>query len=182
MLLGYARISTDQQNLDRQIKILSDYGCKKIVTDTITGTNFDREGLNKLLKGITQGDTIVVVELDRLGRSLIEILGTIERINSKGGNFISLAQGFDTRTDYGKLIYSICGAFAEYERKLSLQKSKQGIAIAKQKGVKFGRKQKLDKAQLELFKELIKTGKTRREICSAFKISKASFYRYLSKI
>ena len=175
-ILGYARVSTDKQELDRQLLELNKFGCDRIFSDVISGAKFERKGLNELLEASNSGDTIVVTQLDRLGRSLKELLGTIEQIEVKGCNFVSISQNFDTRTISGKLLYSILGAIAEFERSLLIERINQGITSAKQNGVKFGRKPVLSKDNLELAVELREQGKSINTICKAFNISRKTYY------
>ena len=182
MIYGYARVSKQEQDLDRQLAELEKYGCDRIITDKITGSNFKREGLDNLLLQLKEDDTIVVLQLDRLGRSLKELLSTIEMIEKKGCDFVSITQGFDTRSITGKLLYSVLGAVAEFERNLLIERTNQGLSTARDKGIKLGRKFKLNKKQQKLLYDLMKSDKTVDEICTMMNISKTTYYRYKNAI
>ena len=122
---------------------------------------------------------IVVLQLDRVGRSLKELLSTIELIEKKGCDFVSITQGFDTRSITGKLLYSVLGAVAEFERNLLIERTNQGLAVAKAKGIKSGRRSSLNNEKIELAIELRKKGKTVKQICDTFNICKKTYYNQI---
>jgi DNA invertase Pin-like site-specific DNA recombinase len=177
MLRGYCRISTDTQTLEPQILKLKEYGIKQIYTDIISGTKKERIGLSQLLSDLKQDDILVVVKLDRLGRSLKDLLEIIEKVKGKKANFLSLTEGLDTNTSGGKLLFNIFGAIAEFERDLIKERTLLGLESAKQQGKKLGRKEKLSPEQKALILELKKQKKPVKEICKIFNISKSSYYR-----
>lgn len=176
---GYARVSTREQKLDSQIKMLNDYGCTEIFNDFgISGANKYRNGLQDVLEKLAPGDTLIVVKLDRLGRSLKFLLETVEYLKAKNCHLISLSEGINTDNSMGDLIFHIFGAIAEFERSLITERVNLGIAAAKAKGVKMGRKFKVTPEKAELMKSLRKEGKSIKEICNLFGITRATFYRH----
>ena len=148
MLIGYARISTIDQNLDLQLDALNRAGCKRIFQDEgISGAKAKRPGLEETLKALKRGDHLVVWKLDRLGRSLRHLIDLITSFEEKGIGFTSISDGIDTTTPIGKLFFHLSGAFAEYETNINSERTKAGMAAAKARGVKMGRPRKLTAAQ-----------------------------------
>ncbi|NDY73867.1 recombinase family protein [Desulfobacter hydrogenophilus] len=132
MKIGYARVSTDEQNLDLQIDALTAAGCETIYTDDgISGIAKERDGLSQALSAIGKGDVIIVWKLDRLGRSLGFLCNLIERFKTQGAGFQSLTDGIDTTTTGGKLVFHIMGALAEFERDLISERTKAGMTAIK---------------------------------------------------
>ena len=127
MLIGYARVSTDEQNLDFQRDALQSAGCEKIFTDHISGTKARRPGLEEALSHLRQGDTLVVWRLDRLGRSLRHLIDTVNDLQEQGVNFKSLTEALDTTTSGGKLVFHIFGALAEFEREIIRERTRAGL-------------------------------------------------------
>ena len=158
MLIGYARISTIDQNLDLQIDALTEEGCEKIYRDEgVSGAKTKRPGLQKALKALKPNDVLVVWKLDRLGRSmrhLIEITSTLEE---KQIGFCSLSDAIDTSTPGGKLYFHLMGAFAEFERNLISERTKAGMAAAKARGVRIGRPKKHTEEQKRALLEFDKS-------------------------
>lgn len=179
MIYGYARVSRQDQELDRQLLELSKYDCDRIFTDKISGSKFTRDGLDEMLSILTTGDTVVVTQLDRLGRSLRELLILIEQWEKDGINFISITQGLNTSTPAGKLIFSVLGAVAEFERNLIIERTNQGLAVARSKGIKLGRRYKLNDTQMKTAITLAQSGTSPKEICSLLNISKATYYNVI---
>lgn len=182
MIYGYARISTADQSLDRQLLELKKFNCDQIITDKISGSKFIRTGLDSLLATLISGDTVVVTQLDRLGRSLKELLALIEQWEKQNINFVAINQGLDTRTSTGKLIFSILGAVAEFERNLLIERTNQGLTVARAKGKLLGRKPSLNYSQKEHLKELLISGKTNKQIAEILNISESTLYRYRSAL
>jgi DNA invertase Pin-like site-specific DNA recombinase len=154
MLIGYARVSTIEQNLDLQLDALKTIGCEKVFEDKIGGTVFDRPGLAKTLEHIRSGDTLVVWKLDRLGRSLHNLLKLINDLQEKGIMFRSIQDGIDTTTSIGQFFFQITGAFAELERNLIKERTKAGLEAARARGKKGGRKPLLSKKQIQMMTEI----------------------------
>lgn len=181
MKIGYARVSTSDQNLENQIDVLKEHGCEKFFTDVISGSKVERKGLTDFFKIARTGDLIIVVRLDRLGRSLKDLIQLINLFEEKGIGFKSLAENIDTTTPTGKLIFHIFGALAEFERNLIIDRTNSGLARARKRGVVGGRPQKLTPKDTEHIRKLYQAGTTVREICTLFNVgSRSTIYRYLS--
>lgn len=144
MLIGYARISTIDQNLDLQLDALARAGCEAIYRDEgISGAKAQRPGLSKALKRLQKGDSLVVWKLDRLGRSMRHLIELTTLFENKGIGFHSLSDAIDTSTSGGKLYFHLMGAFAEFERDLISERTKAGMAAAKARGAQIGRPKKI---------------------------------------
>lgn len=181
MLIGYARVSTTDQNLDLQKDALTEAGCEKIYTDEVSGAKRARPGLDLALEMLREGDTLVVWKLDRLGRSLPHLIEVVMGLKDRGVGFRSLSDPMDTTTPTGKLVFQFFGAIAEFERDLIRERTNAGLAAARARGRKGGRKPKLSKQQQKLLYELADAKeKSVREICELLQISKKTYYRYLS--
>jgi DNA invertase Pin-like site-specific DNA recombinase len=154
MKIGYARVSTFEQNLGLQIDALKLAGCEKIITDEISGSVADRPGLNKLKEIMRTGDTIVVWRLDRMGRSLKHLLEWINELKTLGVGFKSIQESIDTSNSTGQLIFHIFGALSEFERNLIRERTKAGLEAARARGKQGGRPQKLNKDKRELAVDL----------------------------
>lgn len=182
MKIGYARVSTLEQNPELQLDALNKAGCEKIYTDQVSGVKADRPGLRDALAYTRKGDCLVVWRLDRLGRSLKHLIQTVEDLESRGVGFASLQEGFDTTTSGGKLIFQIFGALAEFERNLIRERTKAGLAAARARGRLGGRKEKLSPDQVTTMRRMSESRQhTIAEICTVMGISKPTYYRYLSK-
>lgn len=138
-VFGYARVSTEQQNLDRQLDMLQKYGVDFIYNEKMTGTKRNRPELEKLLERLTEGDTVVVESLSRLGRSTKDLIWLIETFNSKGVNLISLKESIDTTTSTGKLLFTLMSAIAQFERDVIADRTREGLNSARARGRKGGR-------------------------------------------
>lgn len=146
-LYGYARVSTDDQTTALQIDALDKAGVRRIFEEQASGGRWDRPELHRMLDRLSPGDVVVVWKLDRLSRSLSDLLLLLQRIEEKGAGFRSLTENIDTTTPAGRMMMQMMGAFAEYERALLKERTKAGVKVAQEKGVKFGRPQKLTGAQ-----------------------------------
>lgn len=138
-IFGYARVSTEQQNLDRQLDMLQKYGVDFIYNEKMTGTKRNRPELEKLLERLTEGDTIVVESLSRLGRSTKDLIWLMETFNSKGVNLVSLKESIDTTTSTGKLLFTLMSAIAQFERDVIADRTREGLNSARARGRKGGR-------------------------------------------
>src|SRR5437588_2698376 len=139
MLIGYARVSTQDQTLDLQQDALEKIGCSKIFTDTASGAKAERQGLDEALAYVREGDTLVVWKLDRLGRSLQHLIETITKLNNRKIGFKSITENIDTTTSGGKLVFHIFGALAEFERDIIRERTNAGLAAARARGRRGGR-------------------------------------------
>ena len=180
MLIGYARVSTEEQNLALQQDTLKQAGCSRIFTDHISGTKEMRPGLTEALSHLRKGDTLVVWRLDRLGRSLHHLIETVKDLQEKGVGFKSLTEAIDTTTSGGKLVFHIFGALAEFERELIRERTKAGLTAARSRGRTGGRRKALTYKQVQHLKQLAADpDNSVTEICKTFGISRMTFYRYL---
>ncbi len=183
MLIGYERVSTTDQNLSLQHDALSKAGCKKIYRDIASASKDSREGLNKALEALREGDTLVVWRLDRLGRSLRHLIDVVGRLNEDQIGLMSLQEKIDTTTSGGKLVFHIFGALAEFEREVIRERTRAGLAAARTRGRKGGRPIKFGTKQVERAKRLLDDPETTvREVCKTLGISKATLYRRMSQM
>ena len=173
MEIGYARISTHEQNLDLQLDALEKAGCEKVFTDRVSGAAEVRPGIDKAISFLRAGDVLVVWRLDRLGRSLKNLIELINTLDSKGIGFRSLQESIDTTTAGGKLVFHIFGALAEFERGLIRERTKAGLDAARARGKKGGRPKVLNPDMIKRLVEVKNERKlTVKEICRMFNISK----------
>lgn len=183
MIYGYARVSTKDQNLDRQLIALEEAGCSAIFQEKITGTKINRPELQKMLALLQTGDTVIVKELTRVSRSTSDMLLLVKMITDKGANIKSLNESWlDTGTISGKLMLTVMSGIAEFEKGIMLQRCNEGRAVAMAKGVKMGRT-KLDTPQLKFAISLYKAQELSvRKICEATGVAKATFCRRLKEL
>ena len=182
MNIGYARVSTDEQNLDSQIDALVKAGCERrhIFTDKVSGTKDQRPGLEDALSHLREGDTLVVWRLDRLGRSLRHLIDTVTSLTEQGIGFKSLQESIDTTTSGGKLVFHIFGALAEFEREIIRERTRAGLDAARSRGRKGGPKHKLTPKQVEIVRQLYQDkSHSLEEICDSFGISRVTLWRYV---
>ena len=180
MLVGYARVSTVEQNLDLQLDALKKASCEKIYEDVASGSKTNREGLKRILSFVRKGDTLVVWKLDRLGRSLRHLIIVVNRLINNGVFLISLQEKIDTNSPGGKLVFHVFGALAEFERDIIRERTIAGINAARERGRIGGRKRIMDEKMIKMAKALMADGKTRvKDVCNTLGISKATLYRYL---
>jgi DNA invertase Pin-like site-specific DNA recombinase len=180
MLIGYARVSTDEQNLDLQLSALNAAGCEQLYTDKVSGTKATRPGLTEALSHLRAGDTLVVWRLDRLGRSLRHLIDTVTDLQEREVGFKSLQEAIDTTTSGGKLVFHIFGALAEFEREIIRERTKAGLTAARSRGKTGGRPKALTEKQVEMLRHLA-ADKERsiKDICKTLGISRKTFYRYV---
>ena len=182
MLIGYARVSTQDQTLDLQTDALARAGCEKLFTDTASGAKSERPGLQEALSHLRSGDTLVVWRLDRLGRTLKHLIATITDLSEQGIGFKSVQENIDTTTSGGKLIFHIFGALAEFEREVIRERTNAGLQAARARGRLGGRPalQSLDPKRIALARELYKERKKPvKEICETLHIGRSTLYRYV---
>ena len=178
MKIGYARVSTRDQNLELQLKALHKARCVKIFREKVSGAARHRPELQRMLDQIHPGDTIIVWKLDRLARSTRDLLTTMETIHEAGGKFQSLSEPWaNTTTHAGKMIMTVFAGIAEFERDLIRERTSAGRVAAKQRGVRFGRPRKLNSEQVQLASELLTQGKAVRDIARTFEVHEATIYR-----
>ena len=178
-LLGYARVSTADQTLDLQSDALSAAGCSRIWTETASGATTARPELDDLLSHLRDGDTLVVWRLDRLGRSLPHLLQTVEDLEARGVGFRSVTEAIDTTTAGGKLIFSIFGALAAFERDLIKERTSAGLAAARARGRVGGRPAKMTPKKIKQAKVMRDNGMTQTEIAEILDVGRTTLYRHL---
>jgi len=182
MFIGYARISTHDQNLDLQKDALEKAGCKKIYVEQMSGSSRIRPELEKTLEMLRNGDTLVVWRLDRLGRSLKHLIELITKLEQREIGFKSLMESMDTTTSGGKLVFHVFGALAEFEHNLIRERTSAGLAAARARGRNGGRPLKLDEKKRELAIKLYnERERSIKEICQIMGVSKPTLYSYIHK-
>jgi len=180
MQIGYARVSTHEQNLDLQKDALGKAGCEKIVVDVASGKKAQRSGLDQVRELLRKGDVLVVWRLDRLGRSLKHLIELMTELEQAGIGFQSLQEHIDTTPPGGKLVFHIFGALAEFERNLIQERTKAGLDAARARGRKGGRPKSLNAQQRALALDLYAQRKhTVEEICRTLGISKPTLYAHV---
>lgn len=180
MFIGYARVSTDDQNLNLQHDALKNSGCEKIFDDQITGSKIQRPGLDAILEFARTGDVIVVWRLDRLSRSLKDLIEMVALLDSKKIGLRSLQESIDTSSSSGKLIFHIFGALAEFERNLIRERTHAGLEAARARGRSGGRPKKLSKDKENLALKLYEDKKhSIAQICNLIGVSKPTLYKYI---
>tara|TARA_Y100000780_G_scaffold43852_1_gene36185 strand:+ start:53 stop:613 length:561 start_codon:yes stop_codon:yes gene_type:complete len=177
-ILGYARVSTNQQDLSSQTERLNSVGSIKIFTDVISGKIFERNGLEELIQYARPNDKLCVVRLDRLGRSLKELLETVERLKTHKIGLMSLEEKIDTSSAAGELIFHVFGAIAHFERRLISERTKDGIAAAKLRGKHPGRP-KLDQDKLRSALKLVESGLSPTHAAKQLNMGRSTLYREL---
>lgn len=182
-LLGYARVSTDDQDLTNQRAELQAAGCSKLFSEKITGTRRDRPELARLLDHLRPGDVVTVTRLDRLARSTRDLLDIAERIQEAGAGLRSLAEPWaDTTTAAGRMVLTVFAGIAEFERSLIIDRTRSGREAAKARGVKFGPKPTLSGAQIDHARELIdQEGRTVKEAAALLGVHRSTLYRALER-
>ena len=182
MIFGYTRVSKTEQNLDRQIDQLQAEGCEKIFKDKITGTTMDRPELNKMLEQLRSGDTVIVTELSRFGRSTKDLLTLSEVLDKKSANLRSLKEPWaDTTTPLGKMLFVIFAGISQFERDLISQRTKEGLSSARARGRKGGRPAKEKAAVTLALKMYDSKNYSISQIVKATGVSKTTLYRYVEK-
>lgn len=180
MLVGYARVSTDDQNLDLQHDALKKVGCEQIYEDQLSGARAERPGLQQALEYARNGDTLVVWRLDRLSRSLKDLIDMVATLETKGIGLKSLQESIDTTQSSGKLVFHIFAALAEFERNLIRERTQAGLLAARARGRKGGRPKALNQDKQALAVKLYGEKKhTIAQICKMMGLSKPTLYKYI---
>lgn len=183
VLIGYARISTDDQNLCLQQDALLEAGCDQVFEDRMSGAKAERPGLAEALKYARAGDTLVVWRLDRLSRSLKDLIEMVTRLESLDIGLKSLHESIDTSSSTGKLVFHLFGALAEFERNLIRERTRAGLQAARARGHKGGRPKALDPDKQELAVKLYdEKAHTVDQICRMMGISKPTLYKYVENL
>jgi DNA invertase Pin-like site-specific DNA recombinase len=181
MIIGYARVSTTEQNLELQRDALKRAGCEKIIEDTVSGGKVQRPGLERVHDALRSGDVLAVWRLDRLGRSLKHLIELMAELESERIGFQSVTESIDTTTPGGKLVFHIFGALAEFERNVIRERTYAGLAAARARGRKGGRRKNLGEKQRAVAVDLYRQkSHTIDEICKAVNISRPTLYKYVA--
>ncbi len=175
MKIGYARVSTDDQNLDLQRDALGRVGCERLYTDNISGTKADRPGLTAALDFAGPGDVLIVWRVDRLGRSLPDLVRLVGELDTKGIGFESLTEKIDATTAAGRLVFHVFAALAEFERNLIRERTHAGLAAARARGRKGGRRELDPEKQMAIARM---ADQPPAVVCKALGISRSTFYKY----
>jgi DNA invertase Pin-like site-specific DNA recombinase len=180
MLVGYARVSTGEQNLAMQLDALTAAGCEEIYHDEMSGAKALRPGLQKALEFVRSGDTLIVWRLDRLGRSIKDLIEKVEALKQRDIGFKSLHENIDTTTPSGKLQFHVFSALAEFERDLIRERTLAGLRAARARGIKGGRKREMTSDKVAMAAKLIQDKSIPiKDICKTLGISKPTLYRYV---
>jgi len=181
IVYGYARVSTANQNNDRQIDELKDYPCNEILTEKFTGTKANRPELSRLKDKVREGDTVVVESWSRLGRSTKDLIELVEWFTDRGVNLVSMKENFDTNTPHGRLIMKVFQSFSEFERDLIVQRVNEGLKSARARGRVGGRPPKKQK-DVDTALKLYHSGEySISDVCRLSGVSQTTLYRYLNK-
>jgi DNA invertase Pin-like site-specific DNA recombinase len=179
MLIGYARVSTDDQNLDLQRDALEGADCQRVYQDKLSGSTTRRPGLDEALNQLRSGDIFVIWKLDRLGRSVKGLVDFVAELESRGVQFKSLTDGIDTTTPSGRFFFHIMASLAQMERELIAERTKAGLDAARKRGRVGGRKRSMTKSKLESAKRLLKDGVPPKEVAENLGVSVPTLYRWL---
>ncbi|PHM16558.1 MAG: DNA invertase [Sulfuricurvum sp. PD_MW2] len=179
MLIGYARVSTKDQNLDLQIQALEQAGCEKIYDDKISGSRTEREGLAKALEQLRAGDTFVVWKLDRLGRTTKGLIDFVNELSTREVNFRSLTDNIDTSSAQGRFFFHVMSALAEMEKALIVERTQAGLAVAKAQGRTGGRKRLFTDDKIKMAKKLLEAGTLPKDVAETLGVSIPTLYRHL---
>ena len=179
MLIGYARVSTQDQNLDLQRDALIKAGCQKVFDDKISGSRAQRPGLDKALEMLREGDTLVVWKLDRLGRSVKNLVELVGELHKQGVQFKSLTDAIDTGTPSGRFFFHVMASLAEMERELTVERTRAGLEIARQSGRLGGRKRQMTDSKIASAKQLLANGMPPKEVATNLGVSVPTLYRWI---
>ncbi len=182
MLIGYARVSTTDQDLALQKDALDKVGCELTFDDEMTGTRADRPGLQAALSHLRAGDTLVVWKLDRVGRSLKHLVAFVAKLEERGIQFRSLTESIDTTSPMGMFFFHIMAALAQMERDLIVERTRAGLQAARARGREGGRPRKLDSDKLDHVRELLAGGKQVKEVANLLGVDRSTIYRRLKAL
>ncbi len=182
MRIGYARVSTQDQRLDVQHEALTRSGCDKVFDDTMSGKVADRPGLQKALEQLRKGDTLVVWKLDRLGRSVKQLVDLVSYFDEEGIHFVSITDSIDTSTPAGRFFFHVMASLAEMERELTVERTRAGLDTARARGRIGGRKRVMTDGKVEAARKLLASGLPPREVASTLDVSVATLYRWLPAV
>lgn len=179
MLIGYARVSTQDQILDLQIDALTKAGCQRVFEDKVGGSRAERPGLTKALEMLRDGDTLVVWKLDRLGRSVKNLVDLVGGLHKQGIQFKSLTDAIDTGTPSGRFFFHVMASLAEMERELTIERTRAGLDVARKLGRKGGRKRRMTDSKIESAKKLLASGVPPKDVAKNLGVSVPTLYRWI---
>ena len=179
MLIGYARVSTQDQHLELQREALVKAGCQKVFEDKVSGTRADRPRLAKALEMLREGDALVVWKLDRLGRSVKQLVDLIGELRQQGVQFKSVTDAIDTGTPSGRFFFHVMASLSEMERELIVERTRAGLEVARQLGRKGGRKPKMTGSKIASARKLLASGVPPKDVASNLGVSIPTLYRWV---
>lgn len=179
-LLGYARVSTAEQNTEQQRHALRAAGCAELFEDVLSGAAPDRDGLTTCLAALRPGDTLVVARLDRLGRSMPHLVSTVHELAARGVGFRSLAESIDTTSATGRLVLHLFAALADFERELISERTRASLAAKRRRGEPIGRPRALTPSQVAAAKRMVERGESPTHVARLFRCGRATLYRAIS--
>jgi DNA invertase Pin-like site-specific DNA recombinase len=179
MLIGYARVSTQDQNLGLQIDALTNVGCKKIFHEKTSGSRAERPEFTKALEALREDDTLVVWKLDRLGRSVKNLVDLVSELDKQGIQFKSLTDAIDTGTPSGRFFFHVMASLAQMERELTVERTRAGLETARKLGRKGGRKRRMTDSKIESAKRLLANGMPPRDVALNLSVSIPTLYRWI---
>ena len=179
MFVGYARVSTLEQNLELQLSALKEIGCEQLYQDQISGTKDNRPGLSMALEVLRNNDTLVVWKLDRLGRTVKGLIDMVNLLHKKGIHFKSITDNIDTSTPAGRFFFHVMASLAQMERELLAERTKAGLAAARAQGRVGGRKRKMTQSKIDSAKQLLSSGMLPKDVAQNLGVSVPTLYRWL---
>ncbi|HBQ3115431.1 TPA: recombinase family protein [Klebsiella quasipneumoniae subsp. similipneumoniae] len=182
MLIGYARVSTGDQNLDLQKNALVRAECEQIFEDTASGKNSRRPGLRRAIRRLKPGDSLVVWKLDRLGRSVRDLITLVSELQARGVNFRSLTDSIDTSTPAGRFFFHVMSALAEMERELIVERTRAGLAAAREQGRVGGRRRVMTEEVVDRCRRMLENGATRHQIADVIGVGVKTIYKYFPAV
>jgi DNA invertase Pin-like site-specific DNA recombinase len=179
MLVGYARVSTHEQNLELQLSALKKIGCEKLYQEHLSGKKDNRPALQLALEVLRKDDTLVVWKLDRLGRTVKGLINLVTQLQQKDIHFKSITDNVDTSTPSGRVFFHVMASLAQMERELMVERTKAGLAVAKAQGRIGGRKRKMTKSKMESAKKLLASGTSPKDVARNLGVSIPTLYRWI---
>jgi DNA invertase Pin-like site-specific DNA recombinase len=179
MLVGYARVSTDEQSLDLQLDALKAAGCKRFFTDKVSTTKADHPGLADAVSHLRHGDVLVIWKLDRLGRTVKGLIDFVADLQGRKVQFRSLTDGIDTTTPAGRFFFHVMASLAQMERELLVERTRAGLAAARRRGRLGGRKRQMTPGKVESARKLLRSGVAPREVAQNLGVSIPTLYRWV---
>src|ERR1700722_2765497 len=179
MLIGYARVSTDEQSLDLQFDALKRAGCKRVFTDKVSTTKADHPGLADAISHLRDRDVLVIWKLDRLGRTVKGLVDFVADLQERGVQFRSLTDGIDTTTPSGRFFFHVMASLAQMERELLAERTRAGLAAARRRGRVGGRKRRMTPGKVESARKLLRSGMAPRDVAQSLGVSVPTLYRWV---